>query len=220
LGKGVQGMAGAQGAIREVMGKNRLENLTDGIFAFAMTLLVLGIEVPTDADAAAQALSDMNPVKALLVSLYPDITHYMLAFVIIAAFWVIAHSFSEHIRYVDRKLLWLNIAKLMFVALIPFSTDLADTYVQFPNAALLFEANIVIVGALMYLQWAYASRNHLLISPGLPDSEIKHTKVTILVMPAIALVAMGVALMGVTWSMLLFVLAPLIYALPLKKLVG
>jgi len=92
--------------------------------------------------------------------------------------------------------------------------------VQFPNAALLFEANIVIVGALMYLQWAYASRNHLLISPGLPDSEIKHTKVTILVMPAIALVAMGVALMGVTWSMLLFVLAPLIYALPLKKLVG
>ena len=207
-------------ATLEVMGKNRLENLTDGIFAFAMTLLVLGIEVPTDADAAVQALTDMNPVKALLASLYPDVTHYMLAFVIIAAFWVISHSFSEHVRHVDKKFLWLSIATLMFVALIPFSTDLADTYVRFPNAALLFEANIIIIGALLYLQWVYASRNHRLISPKLPDSEIRHTKITILIMPAIAFVAMCVALTGVTWSMLLFTLAPLFYALPFRKLVG
>jgi len=207
-------------ATPEVMGKNRLENLTDGIFAFAMTLLVLGIEVPTDAEAAAQALINANPVDTLLATLYPDVTHYMLAFIIIAAFWVIAHSFSEHIRYVDRKLLWLNIAKLMFVALIPFSTDLADTYVQFPNAALVFEANIIIIGALLYLQWAYASSKHRLINPKLPDSEIRHIKATILVLPAIAFVAMCFALAGETWSVMLFTFAPIIYALPLRKLMG
>lgn len=208
-------MARSQSAVPEVMGKNRLESLTDGIFAFAMTLLVLNIEVPGDAAAAAL---QPGAVQALLQGLYPDFTHFVLAFVMLAAFWIIAHSFGEHIRYVDRRLLWLSVFKLLFVALIPFSANLADTYVNFPEAALVFEANIIIVGLLLYLQWSYASRNHRLISPNLPESEIGHIKIIIAIMPAIALLAMGLALAGVTWSVLLFALAPVAYAFPWHKM--
>jgi len=205
--------------ITGTMSKGRLENLTDGIFAFAMTLLVLGIEVPSGADVALAALRDANPARTLLMAIYPDLTHFVLAFIMIAAFWVMHHSFCKHVRKIDRKLLWLNIFGLLLVALMPFSTDFADTYVGYPIAAMVFELNVLVLGSVFYLQWAYASKGHRLIRPDLSAADIEHIKHIIAVMPVVSVVAMGAAFMGVTWSVLLFALTPLLYALPLRKLV-
>ncbi|VVC01593.1 Uncharacterised protein [uncultured archaeon] len=196
------------------MDKHRLEALTDGIFAFAMTLLVLGIEVP---DETTAAFASPTPVQDLLSSLTPDFTHYFVAFIILAAFWILHHSFTERIRSVDRKMLWLNITGLLFVALIPFSTDLADSYVGYPISAMVFELNVFLVGALFFLQWSYASKGRRFISPETTDAEISYLNRAIGTMPAISLAAMCVAAAGIGWSAMLFWLVPFFYLLPAQR---
>ncbi len=203
-------MAGAKKEAGPWLGKGRLEALSDGIFAFAMTLLVLNIEVPQDAPAGTIAA---DPVQALLAKLYPDFTHYFLAFLMLAAFWVIHHSFMSHVRALNQKLMWLNILSLMFIATIPFSTNLADTYVHYPLSALVFELNVFVVGALFWLQWSHASSGRRLITPEASDRDVSNLNRIILIMPAVSLVAMAAALMGVTWSVLVYISLPLVYAL-------
>jgi uncharacterized membrane protein len=195
------------------LGKGRLEALSDGIFAFAMTLLVMNIEVPDEVPAMVAP----EPVQQLLSKLYPDFTHYFLAFIMLAAFWVIHHSFMSHIRTVDRKTLWLNILGLMFIALMPFSTQLADTYISYPVSAMIFELNVFLVGMVFLLQWRHASDGRRLIAPELADGDIEHLARVILVLPALSLAAMSVAFMGFTWSIILYALLPLVYTLWPRK---
>lgn len=209
-------MAGAkkeqEGTPASWLGRSRLEALSDGIFAFAMTLLVINIEVPDE----LPTMIAPEPVQQLLSRLYPDFAHYFLAFIMLAAFWVIHHSFMSHIRLVDRKMLWLNILGLMFIALIPFSTQLADTYVHFPVSAMIFELNILVVGMIFLLQWRYASSGGRLVSPELSDREASRVGWSILGMPLFSLAALAIAFLGYTWSIMVYVLLPPAYALWLR----
>ena len=85
-------------------GKGRIESLTDGIFAFGMTLLVLGAGYPFAVETLAG-----KPVTQILVQSVPDIILYVISFLILATFWVSHHTQFHHIRSIDRTLLWLNI---------------------------------------------------------------------------------------------------------------
>lgn len=204
---------GAEGTPAAWLGRGRLEALSDGIFAFAMTLLVINIEVPDEVPAIVAP----EPVQALLAKLYPDFAHYFLAFIILAAFWVIHHSFMSHLRFVDRKLLWLNILGLMCIALIPFSTQLADTYVHYPASAIIFELNILAVGMIFLSQWLYASESRRLVADELPDADISRVTWSIFGMPLLSLAAMGIAFLGYTWSILVYLLLPPAYLLWLSR---
>ncbi len=111
-------------------GKGRIESLTDGIFAFGMTLLVLGAGYPFAVETLAG-----RPVSQILLQSVPDIILYVISFLILATFWVSHHTQFHHIRYIDRTLLWLNIIILMFIAFIPFSSSIAGVYPASPLAA-------------------------------------------------------------------------------------
>lgn len=111
-------------------GKGRIESLTDGIFAFGMTLLVLGAGYPFAVETLAG-----RPVSQILVQSVPDIILYVISFLILATFWVSHHTQFHHIRSIDRTLLWLNIIILMFIAFIPFSSSIAGVFPANPLAA-------------------------------------------------------------------------------------
>ncbi len=189
------------------MSKNRAEALTDGIFAFAMTLLVLGMEVPEPKPGYISA--DM--VSATLADIYPDFTHYLVAFVMLASFWLLHHRCYDRLKAIDLRMLWMNIATLVFVALIPFTTDLADGYVEVPLAGLIFSVNMLIVGTLLFLQWSYASRSkHMLIENVTPE-QISMVSRKMLIMPCIAIIAIALALMGFPWTVMVYMIAPIAY---------
>lgn len=139
--------------------KNRIEALTDGIFAIAMTLLVLGIEVPQ--------LFPLIPLNRLFESLFPDIIHYVISFLALAVIWVLHHQQFHYIRFIDHTLLWLNIVWLMLVGLVPFSTSLADTYTGIKFANIPFAINILLISLLLLAQWQHAVKNRHLIIPEL-----------------------------------------------------
>ena len=125
--------------------KHRIETLTDGIFAIAMTLLILGIEVPQQVPRI--------PLFNLIHELFPDILQYIVAFLILAVFWVIHHNQFHALKFVDTRLLWLNILWLLFVGSMPFSTSLAETYLENSLAMVIFGCNIIVIALILNAQW-------------------------------------------------------------------
>jgi len=197
----------ADAPVYSLLNKNRLEALTDGIFAFALTLLVLNIEVPSELPVP---LPD-QPVQALLLHLTPDFIQYFTAFLVLASFWFSHHLFFNKIRYVDRTMTWLSIFGLLFVALIPFSTELSDTYTDFPLAALIFELNVLVIGILFIWEWKYASHRDRLLEADFSDVEKKRTENRLAVLPVVALIGVLLAVIGFTRSTMVFFFLPLIY---------
>ena len=132
------------------IGKNRIEALSDGIFAIVMTLLVLELHVP-DLPSTAPNVE----VAPALIALWPKFVSYVVAFVSLGVFWVGHHVMYHAIRRADRTLLWLNIAFFMFVSLLPFSTSVLNAFPRALIAPFLFGANLSLVGWFLFFQWAY-----------------------------------------------------------------
>jgi uncharacterized membrane protein len=184
-------------------GKNRIEALTDGVYAIAMTLLVLGVEVP-------RTMEESVPAAQLLISLIPDFFQYILAFIVLAVLWTFHHEQFHHIRFIDRHILWLNILTLMFITMVPFSSSFADTYINQQLASVFFSANLLIIGLLIMAQWEHATKDHQLISPQLDPCEILFEKRKNLLIPIIGICAIGLAFIGFAWAAGVFYLLPLI----------
>jgi uncharacterized membrane protein len=134
------------------IGKNRIEALSDGIFAIVMTLLILELHVPNLPSTAPNV-----EVTPALLALWPKFVSYLVAFVSLGVFWVGHHVMYHAVRRADRMLLWLNIAFFMFVSLLPFSTSVLNAFPRALIAPFLFGANLALVGWLLFFQWAYVS---------------------------------------------------------------
>ena len=129
-----------------IAGRNlhRLEALSDGVFAIAMTLLVLDLRVP-----AAEAIHDERGLAHALGALAPSLLTYLMSFLTLGIFWVGQQTQHEHLARGDRAYAWLNIAFLMAVTLVPFSTSLLAAFIAYRIALLLYWANILLLGLLI-----------------------------------------------------------------------
>src|SRR5690606_1715973 len=115
--------------------------LADGIFAIAMTLLVLSIEVPTlPSGATALMISEY-----VFNTLIPQISIYVLSFALLAVFWMNHHIFFV-IKRTNTTLLWINIFWLMSIAIFPFSTSMMGKYGVFQLSQIIFDINMLIIG--------------------------------------------------------------------------
>src|SRR4030065_2154644 len=181
------------GKPRFALTARRIEALADGIFAFAMTLLVLTLTLP---DATQTKLS----LSQLLANQWPKFFNYALSFLLLAIFWIVHHQQFHVIRRTDRAHGWINIGILMFVALMPFSTDVVGDYSDQTLAELLFSANLMILGLLFLLNWWYACRNHRLVDADLDRETIVGGIRRSCVTPGVAAVSMLLAFFVPGWG--------------------
>ena len=108
------------------MDRGRLEAFSDGVFAVAITLLVLNLAV-----AGPGTLHHRNPpLLQQLGHLWPAFAAYVLSFFMIGIIWVNHHALIRSLKTVDRTLLFLNVVLLLFVVLIPFTTGLVAEYLS------------------------------------------------------------------------------------------
>jgi len=186
----------------------RIETLVDGIFAIAMTLLVLGITVP----------SIVNPTEAdlyrALYDLLPNFYSYFISFVLLAVFWRINHTQFNRIKNADNTLLWIMIFWLLFVALVPFSAFFVGEYGNFQISNIFFDLNLFAIGFLLFLNW-----HHALNSGLVDESKIEVGKSSLkitLMLPAISLIALGLTFLpflkvyGYGWTSLVYLAIPLL----------
>ena len=193
----------SSGKPRFVLTTRRIEALADGIFAIAMTLLVLTLTLP-DMTQAKLGLSQ------LLVEQWPKFFNYALSFLLLAIFWIVHHQQFHVIRRTDRNHVWINVGILMFVALMPFSTDVVGDYSGETLAELLFGANLMILGLLFLLNWWYACWHHRLVAPDLDREIILRGMRRGSIVPVIAFISMVLSLFVPGWALTVYMLIPII----------
>ena len=165
---------------------HRLAGLSDGLFAVAMTLLVLDLRVP-----ALASVHGERDLWQALVALAPRLMMYLMSFATLGIFWAGQQTQLNHRARGDRDLAWIHLGFLFVVSLMPFSTMLIAEFLAYRTALLLYWGNILLLGAILYAGWKHAVRAGL-VKPDAPADLACAVERRILV--AQGLYAMGAAL--------------------------
>ena len=148
------------------MSKNRVEAFSDGVFAIAITLLVLTVAEPHNYRNLAHELGTQ----------WPSLAAYAVSFAIIGIMWINHHSVFGHLEHVDRTMLYLNLLLLMTIAFLPYPTEVLGRALAAKGGDT--ETAAVVYGVVMTLNacawsalWLYASRHRRLLHDDFPESE-------------------------------------------------
>lgn len=191
-----------------IQGRNldRLAALSDGIFAVAMTLLVLDLHIPS----AAQVHTEGELLRAL-GALGPQWVAYGMSFLTLGILWAGQQTQLNHIAEGTRDLAWIHLGFLFTITFLPLSTRLLAEFIHFRLALGVYWLNLFLAGFALYASWKYAQRARL-IKADTPESVRGSICKRIVI--AQSLYAAGAALCGInTWvSIAAIVLVQLYYA--------
>jgi uncharacterized membrane protein len=186
----------------------RLEELCDGVFAIAMTILVLNIAVPVADKVPA------NRLASALWQLAPQANVYVITFVNLGVLWVGQQNQSHLIGHVDRWFVWMNIGFLLLISLLPLSTALLGQYPLQHVALVVYGANLIAATLMLGLHWQYAtSKNRLLRAP-LPRSIVRLAHRRTLATAAAYSCALLLSFVLPIGALILYLVIPLISILP------
>jgi uncharacterized membrane protein len=185
--------------------RDRIVNLSDGVFAIAITLLILDIRVP---DIPENLVASELPRE--LLSLWPKYLGYFLSFVGISSFWLIHHSIFRPIRAYDRNLLYLNFLFLMLVAFVPFPTSLLGEYGNHQLPVAVYAATLAVGRLLLTALYWYSTRGGRLLDEPQDPATVRFFLIRGLTIPAIFLLSIAVSFFSVsaaiwTWLIMLAV---------------
>jgi uncharacterized membrane protein len=144
--------------------------LSDGIFAVAMTLLVVNLSIPENI-----RLTDTQ-LHIVLMDQAHKFSNYLISFFLTAFFWISHHRQHHFIKRTDHVHLWINILILMFIVLVPFSTSLVGDYRGSKTAEIFFALNMLIIALLFRVNWLYATKNYRLIESDVSENIIRYIK--------------------------------------------
>jgi uncharacterized membrane protein len=185
----------------------RLAALSDGIFAVAMTLLVLDLRVPP-----AEAVHSQRDLWRALAVLSPRLLIFLMSVMTLGIFWVGQQTQFNHFARADRNLAWIHIAFLCCVSLTPFSTSLLAEFIHYEIALLVYWFNIFLLGATLFWSWNYATRAELVSQDAPADI---HSSIVRRIVIAQSLYAAGAALcfLNTYYSIAVIVLVQVNYAI-------
>jgi uncharacterized membrane protein len=142
-----------------------IEAISDGVFAIALTLLILDIKVPV-----SESIRSESDLFHALSSLTPKFMSYFLSFMTLDIFWTGQSVQYTYIEKSDRHLNWLALFFLLFVSILPFTTAFLSEHIHFSLSILLYWLNILFLGITIYIHWIHAY-NHGFVA--LPEPESK-----------------------------------------------
>jgi uncharacterized membrane protein len=183
---------------------SRIEALSDGIFAIAMTLLILQIEVP---DLHGSQVEELR----LLLRLWPRFLSYGVGFTVLGVYWMGQHIQFHLIRRADQALLWLTMLFLMLVAAIPFSAKLIGGYVHVQPIVAFYGCHLIAISLVHCAIWRHATRNRRLVEDRLSLEVIQLQTLFALIPPGIYLVAIALSFLSTLVSVIVYAIVPAVY---------
>ena len=139
------------------LGKQRLEALVDGIFAVAMTLLVLDLKLPENIVYPSD-----HALWARLVSLERHFIIYVLSFAVTAMYWIGHHLQFQFVRAINRSMIWINMLYLLLVSFLPFATDLVGDHKDLTLPCEIYGATLLALSAVAFAHTRYLARHPVL----------------------------------------------------------
>jgi uncharacterized membrane protein len=180
----------------------RVEAFSDGVFAIAITLLVLNISVP-----------DSRPGRLGhdLAHQWPSYAAYAISFLIIGIIWVNHHGMYRLVGRVDRTMLFVNLGLLGAVALLPFTTALLAQYVRSGGAnshvaAAVYSANMTATGLFFLASWMRLHRHAELRAPGVDSTETARMVRRTIAGPIVYGASIGLAFVNATACLVVYAL--------------
>jgi uncharacterized membrane protein len=188
----------------------RLAALSDGVFAVAMTLLVLDLHGP-----AAEAIHSEQGLWNALQQLAPRLLMFAMSFLTLGIFWVGQQTQLNHLERSERSLTWIHLVFLFAVSLTPFSTALLAEFVRYRVALLVYWVNVLLLGATLFFSWTCATGGGLVRSD-LPAATIQAIRRRIVVGQCLYAFGAALCLIDTYWSIGFIVAVQLSYALGLE----
>jgi len=186
------------------MTTGRLEAFSDGVFAIAATLLILGVH------------ETAGPLGRSLLHIWPSYVAYAVSFVTIGIIWVNHHTVFGQVANVDRRFLLINVTFLMLVAFIPFPTGLVAAHLrgsELEPAALAYGATLTVTAVLFNTLWFYAATGDRLLKPDADRRVVSGISRSYLPGPFIYLTATLVALASPLASVIMYAAITIFYVL-------
>ena len=186
------------------MTKGRLEAFSDGVFAVAITLLILDVRPEGESHTGWQML--LNDWHKILV--------YLLSFVVVGVYWVAHHHMMHFIRATNRVFLWINLLLLLFIVFIPYAAAVLSASRADPSAIRIYSAVLILTNLTSSTLWYYATKGHRLVGAALPPAFARF----VLAVNTVPILAYGLAAVLATSysvaSLTLLALVPAFFILP------
>jgi uncharacterized membrane protein len=174
-------------------GVERLVAFCDAVFGFAITLLVVDV---INAFPHLPSSATEEQLRDALLGLWPSFYSYALSFFLVGTYWAAHHRVFGSIINADATLVWLNLALLLCVAFLPFSTFLLDEYVNSTVIVAFYAATMTIISLFSLLVWEYAAFEHRLIPADLDQKTIRLFRWRGRIALAFFLVSIGLAFLS------------------------
>lgn len=198
----------------------RLEAFSDGVFAVAITLLVLNIKIP-GLDLPTGQLPDDKKLLRILAVEWPMLVAYATSFATIGVMWINHHRLFQHIKRIDTGLMLLNLLLLALIVFIPVPTALLAEYLprlDAHTAAIVYTGTYVVTACCFNVLWRYASYHHRLLGKNIDAQGVAAISRQYVFGPVFYLVAFGLAWINTLAAALFCFLLALFFALPGRSL--
>lgn len=189
---------------------HRLEALGDGIFAVAMTILVLELKVP---EIKSNSWSDFMEAAR---EVWLDFLCYAISFVVLGIMWFGHKMMFEFIGRMNRYFIFLGILFYLVVCLVPFSTKLLAGHATEWYAITIYGLNLSLCNLTLYAQWNYGIKRKSLLEKEVPQDLLNYANLLFLISPVDYVIAIIFGFWFPWVSILIFVLTPVLYLLPGK----
>ena len=168
-------------------------SFSDALFAFAITLMALSIEIPH----FPENISESELTKRLGELLIPNITHYIISFLVVGMYWIAYHRAFEYIKRVDISLVWLNLLFLLFISLVAYFTGLLTAYDTYRIVVISFASVLSAAGFTLCIIWWYSTRNRQLVDKDMNPHLVRYFLIRSFVSPIVFLFSIGIAFIDV-----------------------
>ncbi len=189
----------------------RLNNLIDGILAIAMTILVLNIDTPQFIGPVSS-----SDLWAALIKKSHVFFNYFLSFYILGSIWVSQVHQARHVARTKHRYIWLNLFALMFVCLVPFTTDLAGDFPDVATAKFIFHGNLFLVGFFYFIEGVFVRRDALMLHKNVTPEELRRNEKLSIMLPLAALIGIVATFFSPEWSSMAYATIPIMHALLLR----
>lgn len=189
--------------------KNRIEALSDGIFAIAMTLIILDLKTPENIPLNLE----YEELPLTLLNILPDVEAYAVSFLVLAVFWLRHQLQFRYLKFANRKIIVLSILFLMLIGFVPFSVGLVMRYNDIQLPTLIYIINLLLISVFLSVQGWYISKNKKIRFEEIEPEILKKYYVFSIVPIVIFSVSLIVSFFNLRLAFLLIYLDPAFYSI-------
>jgi uncharacterized membrane protein len=195
----------SSGSFTPIIKVEHVISFSDAVFAFAITLMALSIDIP---DLPTQLTQPELLDK--LYDLYPQFESYIISFAVISIFWVSYHQVFNHIKGSHISMIYLNLLFLLLITLLSLSTSLVINYGTYQIPYIIYCLIVIMTSSLLATIWWHATRNKQLVDKSLHHFFIKGVMGNLMSIPIIFTISIIISFVNLDIAQYIWlIIAPL-----------